>query len=113
MHPKMEIFLFIELAEDVCFAVELTTKKWASEIGWSISSKEGYCSSNQAYRNEREYSTRCCIRPGSYVLKCVDRGGDGWHGSYIRINGINYCQNFESGKEMKQSVEISANQNSG
>ena len=34
---------------------------------------------------------------GAYVVTCKDSYGDGWHGSYLAVNGQKYCEYFNSG----------------
>ena len=40
---------------------------------------------------------QCCQTDGDYTLICKDSYGDGWHGGYITIEGVKYCENFDSG----------------
>ena len=103
------MIIILDNGNSVCFAVELTTKAWASEISWSI----GTCSSKERYKNRQKYSTQCCMPAGDYTLTCKDSYGDGWHGGYIKINGKTFCKNFRSGKETKSPVNISEKPNSG
>ena len=75
-----------------CFEVTLTTKSYASEISWSL----GKCSSNSSYSDNQEYTQQCCLEPGHYSLECIDSYGDGWHGGYIKVDGIKHCESFSS-----------------
>ena len=36
------------------------------------------------------------------TLRCVDSFGDGWHGGFITINGVNYCDDFVDGSEQNE-----------
>ena len=83
--------------------MKLTTKSYGSENGWSL----GSCQSDGGYESYNEYTQQCCVTPCSYNsecpcnynLECKDSYGDGWHGGYIEIDGIKYCENFSSGSE--------------
>ena len=37
----------------------------------------------------------------------MDNNNDGWHGAFITINGVNYCEDFANGNE--KIVYIEAN----
>jgi len=82
--------------------VEVTTNTWASEMSWTI----GSCSSSQKYSNNKIFVEKCCLFPGDYILRCKDSYGDGWKGSYVKIDGKRYCQHFKSGKEKMAQVTI-------
>lgn len=30
----------------------------------------------------------------TYTLVCIDSYGDGWHGGYVKIDGVKYCETF-------------------
>ena len=98
--------LFIDnvAPDNVCFPVKLTTKTWANEISWSI----GTCSSDQVYKNQKEYVKECCVLSGDYTLKCKDSYGDGWHGGSIEIYGKSYCDDFKSGREATATLKITS-----
>ena len=34
----------------------------------------------------------CYTTPGSYTIRCKDSYGDGWHGGYVNILGVDYCK---------------------
>jgi len=85
-----------------CFDVKLTTKRYGSEISWSL----GSCQGNGGYGNYGEYTEQCCLEPGDYNLECKDSYGDGWHGGYIEVNGEKYCESFSSGSEKNSQIII-------
>ena len=70
------------------------------------------CSNSSSEDNSTAHS-ECCLPPGEYTLKCLDSYGNGWHGGYITINGINYCGNFISGDIETHEVLISEYQETG
>ena len=57
----------------------------------------GSCSNGQEYGNRNTYTEECCQLAGDYQLVCKDSYGDGWHGGYIEILGVKYCQGFLDG----------------
>ena len=63
------------------------------ENSWEL----GPCSSSGTYGDNQEYTEQCCLAPGIYTLSCKDSYGDGWHGAFIKISGLNYCQDFLDG----------------
>ena len=79
---------------DVSIEVTLTTKAYGSEISWSF----GSCNSEQQYHNHQEYNQQCHFNtsPSNWVYKltCMDSLSDGWHGAFITINGVNYCEDL-------------------
>ena len=56
----------------------------------------GTCSNTIIHENYQTHEAECCLPPGEYTLECKDSYGDGWHGGFITINEINYCENFNS-----------------
>ena len=72
----------------------------ADDISWSL----GSCLSNRGnpgqsdYQNNQEYNQQCHFNtsPSNWVYKltCMDSFGDGWHGAFITINGVNYCEDL-------------------
>ena len=95
---------------DVSIEVKLTTKRYASggEISWSF----GTCNNNQQYQDNQEYNQQChfSTSPSNWVykLKCMDNRNDGWHGAFITINGVNYCEDFSNGNEKIFYIEANA-----
>ena len=95
-----------------CFNVKMVTTDWAEEIFWGIFTPGCYavddscprCHSpldeNQhqiPYENNQEYNSECCMPKDKeeFEIQCVDVYGDGWHGGYLEINGVKYCDDFE------------------
>ena len=67
-----------------CFDVMLTTNSYGNENSWSL----GSCTSSQAYTDKSFFSQQCCVARGDHTLTCKDSHGDGWHGGFIEIGGI-------------------------
>ena len=38
-------------------------------------------------------------------MDCKCSYGDGWHGGYLEINGVRYCDDFSSGHKQTVTVE--------
>merc|ERR1712200_109291 len=79
-----------------------------AEMYWYIDRPDdsGYnlCYGSQGWyeENYKTYDTNCCLKPGTEILViCKDSYGDGWHGSYLEINGKKYCEDFTDGKEFE------------
>ena len=86
----------------VCVEVTLTTKSYGSEISWTLA----HCSSDQTHASNQEYRSQCCLTPGNYTLECKDSYGDGWHGGYIEIDDVKYCETYNSGSVMTSEILI-------
>jgi len=86
-----------------CFAVAITTKGYGSEMSWTI----GACKSARRYGNIQTYTQSCCLGAGSYKLTCKDSYHDGWHGGFIEIQFQRYCEDFTSGRQQENNVDIS------
>ena len=80
----------------------MTTKEFGDENSWTF----GTCSSSQTYENNKEYSEKCCLAPGTHTLTCKDSYGDGWEGGYIEIQESKYCDGFVSGGNENIQVNI-------
>lgn len=91
---------------DVSIEVKLTTKGWGNEISWSF----GNCNNDQQYGDNQEYNQQChfSTSPSNWVykLKCMDSVNNGWHGAFITINGVNYCEDLVRNEKI---VYIEAN----
>ena len=65
----------------------------------------GNCNSAQVYLLPiAMFTEECCQPSGTYELVCSDSNGDGWHGGYIEIGGIRYCENFNTGSSQNHQV---------
>lgn len=84
--------------------VQLHTSDWSNEITWDIEGTS--CESDRIYFPFQTYEKTCCIPVGNYVLNCKDSFGDGWHGAYMVIDGVEYCREFESGILQSNSITI-------
>lgn len=81
----------------------IVTKDYGVENSYEF----GSCKSQQKYEDDKLYEERCCMKKGTYTLKCMDAPyDDGWHGGYITIDGENYCDDFTSGNEKTAQVTI-------
>ena len=48
---------------------------------------------------------RICVLPGHYVLTCGNAAKpEGWHNSYLRIQGQRYCDDFTAYKHFETST---------
>ena len=95
---------------DVCFGVQLTTKDHAGEISWSFGGCQSeFSPTTSAYASDTIYNQTCCFSTSRfswvYELKCIDSFGDGWHHSFITVNGVNYCEDFLDGYETSAYIE--------
>ena len=53
---------------------------------------------------------RCCLRPGPYVLTCINKKKPyGWGEGYIEIQGHRYCNDFMSYRIMQKITIKSMN----
>ena len=85
--------------------MKLTTTSRGPEISWNL----GPCQSIGTYGDNIECTQTCCLATGSYTLKCKDSGIDGWHGGYIEVYGLKYCDNFLSGSEQTSQITLESN----
>ena len=44
--------------------------------------------------------------PGRYNITCKDSRANGWHGGYIEVDGIKYCESFTSGDEETNEIIV-------
>merc|ERR1719326_971357 len=79
----------------------LHTQEWGSEMSWSLD----YCTSSGPYEDHSEIIIdNCYLNEGEYILECQDSYGDGWHGGFISINGVDYCADFQTGSSYSETV---------
>lgn len=86
-----------------CVNVTITTKRYGSEISWTL----GHCSNQETYGSYNEYSNQCCLSNGRHSLECKDSYGDGWHGGYIEVDEVKFCEDFTRGRGMTRDIMIS------
>ena len=86
---------------DICKVIHIRTEYWGDENSYSI----GTCGTKQQYSDSRQYSEECCLVPGTYTMDCKDSYGDGWHGGYLKIHGVKYCDDFKDGHKQTVIVE--------
>merc|ERR1712223_472589 len=80
--------------------IKIRTEKWGEENRYAI----GSCLSTQQYASYKNYEEECSLAPGSYYLDCKCTYGDGWHGGYVEIDGVQYCKDFTYGYKMSVIV---------
>ena len=85
-----------------CVEVSLTTYDYGDEASWTLAN----CSSDEIYGSYQEYSNQCCLTPGTYTLECMDSYGDGWHGGYIKVDGVKHCESYNSGSVWTSEIII-------
>ena len=85
----------------VCMNITTTTKRSWGENSWIF----GSCSSNQTYESNQRYTEQCCQEKGDYKVVCKDRYGDGWHGGYVQIEDVKYCDDFSDGFEVVREMK--------
>ena len=61
---------------------------------------------NSPYDSQMNYSEECCLTPGVYSLECKCSYGDGWHGGYLEIDGVKYCDDFTDGSIQTVAVNF-------
>ena len=95
----MPAFLSLEL----CGEIKIRTGSWGVDNSYSF----GSCASNtlSTYSSYTEFVEECCLEPGTYTLECKCSHGDGWHGGYVEIAGVRYCENFVDGPLQTFEVE--------
>ena len=87
--------------------MKTVTSDYGSENSWSF----GTCVSNQTYEDDSEYNQDCCLEYGVHTLTCKDSYGDGWKfnsfNGYLEIDGIRYCEDFNSGSSQSTDITFS------
>ena len=81
----------------------LTTQTWASEISVKI---DGVAITSGTLGDFQTYTYWRCLTPGSHVLVLMDSVGDGWHGAYVTINGVNYGMSFTAGYSQTHTFHV-------
>ena len=82
--------------------VKIRTKKYGEENSWIF----GSCSNNEAYQSDQRYTEICCQEKGYYNVVCKDSYGDGWHGGYVEIGDVRYCDDFVDGFEDVHEISM-------
>ena len=75
--------------------ITVTTTIWGNEVGIKIDDAELVVQGT--LKNNQEYKFNMCLSAGTHVAKLEDSYGDGWHGSYMSIGGVDYGKEFLSG----------------
>ena len=96
---------------DITVEVKLKAGSYAEPVSWSL----GDCDSNQwngpgnEYENYRTYTANCSFFTSPtlwiYPLACKHSRGGGWSDGYIEINGVKYCEDFQTGHQLDVFVE--------
>ena len=107
-----QVMLFIYFLKDpgYCTRIRITTKDFGEANSWTF----GSCTSDRTYEGNQEYTQDCCLS-GTVTdrfirgleLICKTSKGDGWHGGYIEIQDIRYCEDFQTGSELKMVLDFS------
>ena len=73
----------------------ITTATWGNEIGLKIDGNEVVAQGSLG--NYQIYTFSVCLDPGNHEAKLLDSYGDGWHGGYLTIGGVDYGKEFLTG----------------
>merc|ERR1711994_5379 len=85
---------------EITKTIRIRTETWGNENSYAI----GNCVSTKQYDNHQNYEEDCSLAPGFYILECKCSYGDGWHGGYVEIDGVQYCKDFRSAPSMTVGV---------
>ena len=79
--------------------INVKTERYAGETTWEILHSNGtqVCAGGPYAENYHQYPETCYLPGSGYTLKCHDDAYDGWHGGFIEINGMKYCEDFDDG----------------
>ena len=96
------IFFLHAAPRQVCTNIKIQTLSYGSENNWTY----GNCNSHYTleYTKNSMFTEKCCQPSMTYELVCSDRAGDGWHGGYIEIGGVKYCEDFKTGSSQSHQV---------
>ena len=88
----------------------ITTKDFSSEIYWSVGSCTSYTNNygENVYMDNAPFTQQCCLASGNHKVTCADSHSDGWHGGYLEINGVKYCEDFTNGNETHADLSITS-----
>jgi hypothetical protein len=83
--------------DDHCIETTVTVfaEVWGNEIGLKIDDTELVVEGSLA--NNQVYLFNMCLSAGVHEAILTDSYGDGWHGGYLRINGVDYGRDFLTG----------------
>ena len=81
----------------------LAIQTWANEISVKI---DGVAITSGTLADYQTYTYSRCLTPGSHTLVLIDSAGDGWHGAYVTINGINYGTTFTAGYTQTHTFHV-------
>ena len=98
LHFFITCVFFLSLSS---VTIKITTEAYGYEISWRLEHKteakraDNECSGRGygSYNSGSDMKT-CELEDAGYKLICEDSWGDGWHGGYLTIGGIDYCKNF-------------------
>ena len=83
---------------DIEVKVWMTIKRYPQDHRFTLISTTGHTCKRSSYSAIGTWYESCNLIPGDYYLSCIDTFGDGWHGGYITILDVKYCQGLTSGK---------------
>ena len=86
-----------------CKKIKIRTEDWGYENSYDLGVPE--CVSKQQYGSHKNYEEECCMDRNLVYVVCKCSYGDGWHGGYLEINGVKYCDDFRSGYKKMELVE--------
>ena len=82
-------------AEILPLNMQMQTLSFGGESTWEITNLDEVLCSGGPYTSDTFFEiTDCQLAGGDYTLRCIDSYGDGWHGGYVTINGIIYCEDL-------------------
>jgi hypothetical protein len=90
--------------------VVITTKHWPDEMEWTLTGSgpaAGVSCKGGPYNGHYgpQPAEPCALKAGSYTLKCIDTYGDGWHGGFMTVDGVMYCDDFTTGHLMTKTFD--------
>jgi len=85
-------------------SVFLYTFAYGNEVTWDLAGVSGCDSGNLYFGDNGFYEFECCIPDGSFTLNCQDSYHDGWHNGYLEIEGHKFCDDFQNGHTMTETV---------
>ena len=95
-----------------CFDVKTQTVGYGHENSWNIGCADQYCqmcANDVTFSSRGQHHQKCCLPAdqNEYSINCFDSSEDGWHGGYLEINGIKYCEDFLDGSMTNATMQNS------
>merc|ERR1711997_20697 len=80
---------------------------YGNENTWTF----GDCHTDSKYPDNSMINLgECCLSYGEHDLTCRDFWSDGWHGGYVLVDGIKFCNHFNSGPTETHRLVVSDGQ---